>query len=171
MTQEGYGQAYRQGFGRTVRLLRSRGASVDSAEDVAQMAWLRGWQKLDQLRDEGMVVSWVNAIAVNYHRRGSHDQARYQALPELCGHVGIDLAPLDAAKILTYCRPRERALFEQQLGGLTTQEIAKKQGVSATAIRIRFLRARRAVRAKVEGRANERRESFQMHEFAVAMAQ
>jgi hypothetical protein len=75
-----------------------------------------------------MVVSWVNAIAVNYHRRGSHDQARYQALPELCGHVGIDLAPLDAAKILTYCRPRERALFEQQLGGLTTQEIAKKQG-------------------------------------------
>jgi DNA-directed RNA polymerase specialized sigma24 family protein len=57
MTQEGYGQAYQQGFGRTVRLLRSRGASMDNAEDAAQAAWLRGWQKIDQLRDEGMIVS------------------------------------------------------------------------------------------------------------------
>jgi hypothetical protein len=30
-----------------------------------------GWQKLDQLRDEAMIVSWVIAIAINYHRRGS----------------------------------------------------------------------------------------------------
>jgi DNA-directed RNA polymerase specialized sigma24 family protein len=166
MTQEGYGKAYQQGFVRTVRLLRSRGASMDTAEDVAQAAWLRGWQKLHQLRDDGMVVSWVNGIAINYHRRGSQDEARYQALPELCGHIGIDLAPLDAAKILEFCRPRERMLFEQQLGGLTTKEIAKKQGVSPTAIRIRFVRARRAVRASVEGRASERRESLRIRECA-----
>jgi DNA-directed RNA polymerase specialized sigma24 family protein len=164
MTQEGYGQAYRTGYSRTVRLLRSRGASQDTAEDVAQAAWLRGWQKLEQLRDEGVVVSWVNGIAINYHRRGSQDQARYQALPDLCGRVGIDLAPLDAAKILDLCRPRERMLFEQQLGGLTTEEIAKKHGVSPTAIRIRFVRARRAVRAHVEGRAVERRESSRVRE-------
>ena len=160
MTQEAYGQAYKQGFVRTVRFLRSRGASLDSAEDFAQAAWMRGWQKLDQLRDEGMIIGWVNAIAINYHRRGSQIEARYQALPELCGSVGIDLAPLDAAKILTLCRPPDRKLFEQQMGGLTTQEIARKQGVSATAIRIRFLRARRAVRASVECRASELRQSL-----------
>src|ERR1017187_7778167 len=104
MTQEGYGQAYQQGFGRTVRLLRARGASVDNAEDVAQAAWLRGWQKLDQLRDERMIVNWVNAIAVNYQRREGQDEARFLAMPELCGHIGIDSAPLDAAKILKFCR-------------------------------------------------------------------
>jgi DNA-directed RNA polymerase specialized sigma24 family protein len=125
---------------------------MDNAEDVAQAAWLRGWQKLDQLRDEGMIVSWVNTIAINYHRRESQYEARYQALPELCGNIGIDLAPLDVAKILKFCRPEDRMLFEQQLGGWTTKEIAKKQGVSATAIRVRILRARRAVRASVEGR-------------------
>ncbi len=168
MTQDGYGQAYRQGFSRTVRLLRSRGASIDLAEDFAQAAWLRGWQKLDQLRDEGMVVSWVNTIALNYHRRGGQDQARFQALTEVCGHIGIDLAPLETAKILEFCRPPERTLFEQQLGGMTTQEIAQKQGVSATAIRIRFLRARRAVRAKAEGRASERRESLRIRECAAS---
>jgi RNA polymerase sigma-70 factor (ECF subfamily) len=168
MTHEAYGQAYQKGFRRTVRVLCSRGAPVDFAEDIAQAAWLRGWQKLDQLRDEGMIASWVNAIAINYHRRGSQIEARYQVLPELCGHVGIDLAPLDAAKILNLCRPRDRVLFEQQMGGLTTQEIAKKQGVTTTAIRIRLLRARRAVRASLEGRASELRASFRTRESAAA---
>jgi len=150
MTQEAYGQAYRKGYALTVRLLRSRGASTDSAEDLAQAAWLRGWQKREQLRDARLVVSWVNTIALNYHRRGIKTEARFQALSEICGHIGIDLAPLEATRILKVCRPLDRTLFEQQLSGLTTKEIATKQGVSETAIRIRFSRARRAVRASVE---------------------
>jgi DNA-directed RNA polymerase specialized sigma24 family protein len=154
MTQEAFGQIYQKEFGRTVRVLRSRGASMDSAEDFAQAAWMRGWQKLDQLRDEALIVAWVNTIAINCHRRGSQIEARYQALPELCGSVGINLVALDAAKILGLCHPADRTLFEQQMGGLTTLEIAREQGVSATAIRIRFLRARRAVRASVEVRAS-----------------
>jgi DNA-directed RNA polymerase specialized sigma24 family protein len=160
MTQDGYGQAYQRGFIKTVRVLRSRGASPDHAEDVAQSAWLRGWQKLGQLKDDGMVVSWVNAIAINCHRRVGQQEARFQALPELCGHVGVDSAPFDTAKILESCRPGDRLLFEQQLGGLTTPEIAEKQGVSAAAIRLRFLRARRAVRASIEIQANALRASF-----------
>ncbi len=156
MTQEGYGQAYRQGFIRTVRLLRSRGASMEGAEDVAQAAWLQGWQKLDQLRDPGTIVNWVNAIAINYHRRGMQREARYQPLPDAYGRVEIDLAPLDTAKILNCCRPADRILFEHQLGGLTTEEIATKHRVSATAIRIRLLRARRNVRARLEDRRQER---------------
>jgi RNA polymerase sigma factor (sigma-70 family) len=169
MTRETYGQAYQQGFRRTVRLLCARGASADHAEDVAQAAWMRGWERLHQLRDEGMIVSWVNAIAVNVHRYTIHREDRYQTLPDLCGQAGIDLAPIDlahialaridAARILTLCRPRDRVLFEQQMGGLTTEEIATEQGVSATAIRIRFLRARRAARASVETRAADLRRS------------
>jgi len=157
MTRETFGQAYQQGFRRTVRLLRSRGASPHSAEDVAQAAWLRGWERLHQLRDERMIVSWVNAIAVNVHRYTIHYEARYQELPDLHSSAGIDLARIDAAKILTLCRPRDRDLFEQQMGGLTADEIATQQGVSTTAIRIRFLRARRAARASLEGRAAELR--------------
>jgi DNA-directed RNA polymerase specialized sigma24 family protein len=168
MTQEKYGNAYQQGFRKTVRLLRSRGASWENAEDLAQTAWLRGWQKVDQLRNEGIIVSWVNAIAVNYHRYASQHEARYQALPELCGKAGIDLAAIDAARILRLCRPRDRALLEQQMGGFTAGEMAGKQGVSATAMRLKLLRARRAVRATVEGRASELRESFRIQECAAA---
>ena len=61
----------------------------------------------------------------------------------------MDLAPLDTAKILECCRPADRVLFEHQLSGLTTQEIAQQQRVTTTAIRVRLLRARRAVRARL----------------------
>ncbi len=149
MTQEAFGQAYRQGHVKTVRFLRSRGASLHDAEDAAQSAWLQGWQKIHQLRDEGMIGRWINTIAVNYHRRGMSRQARYQELTDRCGQVGMDLAPLDTAKILECCRPADRVLFEHQLSGLTTQEIAQQQRVTTTAIRIRLLRARRAVRARL----------------------
>jgi DNA-directed RNA polymerase specialized sigma24 family protein len=149
MTQDAYGQAYRNGFRMTVGLLRSRGASSDSAEDVAQTAWLRGWQKRDQLRDDRLVTTWVNTIALNYHRRGNKNEARYEALPELYGSIGINLASLEVNRILKVCRPAERRLFEQQLSGLTTKEIADQQGVSETSIRIRFTRVRRAVRSRI----------------------
>jgi len=104
-----------------------------------------------------MIISWINAIAVNVHRYTVHHEDRYQTLPDLCGQPGVDLARIDAARILTLCRPRDRVLFEQQMGGLTTEEIAVQQGVSPTAIRLRFLRARRAALASVEGRAADLR--------------
>jgi DNA-directed RNA polymerase specialized sigma24 family protein len=174
MTEEGFGQAYRKGFMGTVRMLRSRGASVDSAEDVAQAAWLQGWQKLDQLRNDGMIGSWVNAIAINYHYRRSRQESRFQPLTDFQENVGVDLTPphianLDTQKILKLCRPSDRILFQHQLRGLNTEEIARKQRVSATAIRIRLLRARRAVRANMEDHAVKLRLSVQHQErFAAA---
>ena len=44
--------------------------------------------------------------------------------------------------------------------GATTEEIARKQGVTETAIRIRLLRARRAARSRVEKRAARIREHY-----------
>jgi DNA-directed RNA polymerase specialized sigma24 family protein len=126
---------------------------MDQAEDFAQTAWLQGWQRRHQLRNERKIVSWVNTIAINYHRRGGRYEARYQALHDVRGYVGIDSTPLETAMILKLCHPDDRILFEYQLGGLTTKEIAKKEGASTTAIRIRLWRARRAVRAREENRA------------------
>jgi RNA polymerase sigma-70 factor (ECF subfamily) len=173
MTEEGFGQAYRKGFTGTVRLLRSRGASIDRAEDVAQTAWLQGWQKLGQLRNEAMIGGWINAIAINYHYRRSRQESRFQPLTELEGDVGVDPAPLDiarmdAAKILKLCRPGDRILFQHQLSGLNTKEIARKQRVSTTAIRIRLLRARRAVRVNMEDHAGKLRLSVQDQERCAA---
>ncbi len=170
MTQEEYGEVYQQGFARTVRALRCRGASRDDAEDVAQSAWMQGWRKLAQLRDENMIVGWINMIAVNLYRRSGRMEARYQQLPEfeLCGEAGIDLVSLDVSKVLNSCRATDRPLFELQLCGMTSEEIAARHGVTATAIRLRLHRARHAVRETLKAGAVALQESYALDTAAAA---
>ncbi len=152
MTCDEYGQMYQQGFLRTVRLLQGRGASMNRAEDLAQTAWMQGWRKLDQLRDLSLLTGWINTIAMNFHRREGAREARYEELSGLESSAFVDPVSdrLDVAKILNTSRPRDRKLFEQQLDGLTIQEIADQLGLSATATRIRLFRARRAARGRLD---------------------
>ncbi len=77
---------------------------------------------------------------------------------EIVSPRGIDFAAIDVHRILDHCRPSERVLFEQQMRGATTEEMARSQGVSETAIRIRLLRARRATRSRLEQRAATRQD-------------
>ena len=153
MTREEYGLAYQKGFDLTVRFLLSRGAQREYAMEIAQGAWVRGWERLHQLRDEATVVTWVNTIALNSYRRVMRRDAPAHELPEVISPHGIDMAAIDIHRILSSCRPSERVLFEQQMYGATTEEIARTQGVTETAIRIRLLRARRATRSRLERRA------------------
>jgi DNA-directed RNA polymerase specialized sigma24 family protein len=151
MTTDRYGTAYQQGFDLTVRFLISRGLQRDNAEEVAQAAWVRGLERLSQLRNESFVVMWVNTIALNVYR----SSLRRKPLPvsELRDRTaGLDLAAIDVARILRFCRPCDRRLLEQSMIGVTPGEIADEQGVTETAIRIRLLRARREARSRVERR-------------------
>jgi RNA polymerase sigma factor (sigma-70 family) len=150
MTREGYGQAYQRGYDLTVRFLISRGVPRDKARDIAQAAWVKGWERLNQLRNENMVTTWVNAIALNVHRSVLRSEKTYQSLPEVYTGSEVNLAAIDLNRILKFCPPRDRALLELQMQGDTAEEIARKQGVTETAIRIRLLRARRAARNRAE---------------------
>ena len=64
MTQETYGEVYETGFHLTLRFLRSRGVPWDRASEVTQAAWTKGLERLAQLENDSMVVTWVNAIAL-----------------------------------------------------------------------------------------------------------
>lgn len=136
----------------TVRYLISRGVPSDQARDAAQAAWVRGWERLTQLRNESMVVTWVNSIAMNVHRSVLRSERSSQALGDYAQSAEMNLAAIDVARILKICRPRDRALLELQMQGNTTEEIARKEGVTEAAVRIRLVRARRAARGKVERR-------------------
>ncbi len=153
MTTDGYGQAYQRGFEVTVRFLLSRGLQRDNASEVAQAAWVRGWERLNQLHDEALVVAWVNTIALNVYRRVLRREPLNLTPSKLRDKTAvIDVAAIDMARVLEFCRPRDRTLLEQCLRGATTAEIAREHGVSVTAIRVRLLRARRHARNRVERR-------------------
>jgi DNA-directed RNA polymerase specialized sigma24 family protein len=151
MTRETYGEFYQDGRARTIRWLRSRGVARDLAPDIAQSAWLLGWQKIAQLRDERTTVTWVNAIALNIYRRAIQKERRQLTMhgTEPC-KTTLNLAAIDVSRILLSCRASDRALLEAQMVGVTPREMAREEGVSETAIRIRFLRARRSARTALQ---------------------
>jgi RNA polymerase sigma-70 factor, ECF subfamily len=167
MTNHGYGQAYEAGFERTVRFLVSRGAQRDSAQEIAQAAWVRGWECLRQLREDSTVIAWVNTIALNVYRRILQRETLMEPLRNVPGRIpvnsglaelnAVDLNTIDLKRALNSCRPSERNLLVQHMRGFSTKEIARHEGVSETAIRIRLHRARRAARLRLESAATRRR--------------
>jgi len=127
------------------------------AEELSQAAWARGWEHLHQLRGES-AVNWVNTIALNMFRSELRREKFMQPLMEIQSRIRMDIAAIDVGRVLSLCRPCERTLLEHQLKGSTINEVAQASGVTNTAIRIRLMRTRRAVRARLEQRAARLRE-------------
>ncbi|MBZ5675641.1 MAG: hypothetical protein LAP61_15480 [Acidobacteriia bacterium] len=161
MTREEYGNIYQTGRERTIRFLLSRGAAPGLAADIAQSAWLRGWERLSQLRDPQMILTWINSIALNQFRRVIRVERLHQELQRSAqGNTSLDLAAIDVARILGACRPLDRMLLEAQMKGVTAKEMARAHGLTETAVRIRFLRARRSARKALETRARKLGKEF-----------
>ena len=68
MLRNDYAAAFETGYSATRRFLLARGAPLEDAEEIAQAAWVRGWEFREQLRDPGLVGFWVNSIARNLFR-------------------------------------------------------------------------------------------------------
>ncbi|MCX6622162.1 MAG: RNA polymerase sigma factor [Acidobacteria bacterium] len=146
MTQEEFGTAYQSGFNLTVRFLVSRGLPYDGALETAQAAWVKGLERLGQLRNPSMVLTWMNSIALNIHRSYVRREPLRQELPELSILPKVNLAAIDVRRILKCCKQNDRLVLEwHYLEGYKVQEIARRQGWTETAVRIRLLRARRTV--------------------------
>ena len=152
MTVEAYGEAYRRGFDRTIRLLLSRGARNDCAREAAQAAWAKGWERINQLRNDSVVTTWVNTIALNCYRSVMRSENHQMPLTELPTKSDVNLDAIDLERFLAWCRPSDRRLFEAYLQGYPIEEIARMQGISYTAVRIRLLRARRWVQSRIKER-------------------
>lgn len=149
MKRNEYADAFQNGYSATRRFLLSRGAAIDEAEEIAQAAWVRGWEYRDQLRDPSMVSFWVNSIARNLFR------ARFRSSPVL-PLDGIDPSysmgiedHIEVRRMLDLCSKRDRALLEKSLEGYSAEEIAREEGITSTGVRVRMLRIRLALRAQL----------------------
>ena len=147
MTREEYGKSYERGFTLTVRFLVWRGVNAEAAEETAQTAWARGWERRAQLRDERQVVSWVNAIAWNVYRGlmrrpSTEELTDFPVLPQ------VNLDAIDVVRVLRSCKPHERLVLEQHyLQDIGIAELAQLRGWTSSGARIRLFRARRSARA------------------------
>jgi len=145
MERNDYGDAFLHGFGATRRFLLANGAAMDEAEEIAQAAWVRGWEYRDQLRDPSMVGFWVNSIARNLYR------ARFRGpiatpIDGLNPSYTMDLDALELRRLLDRCPQRDRSLLERNLEGYSAEEIAREAGITSTGIRVKLLRIRNSLR-------------------------
>src|SRR5258708_161313 len=151
MTREEYGAAYQKGYKLTVRFLVSRGLPYARAQETAEAAWTKGWERLGQLRNANMVLTWMNSIALNIHRSCIRREPLLQILPELPAPPKINLAAIDVQRILKSCKTKDRVVLHRYyIEGYKVGEIASSQGWTDTAVRIRLLRARRTVRKRLD---------------------
>src|SRR5580658_4516424 len=131
MQRNDYAQAFETGYGATRRFLLSRGAPIEEAEEIAQAAWVRGWEYREQLRDPGLVGYWVNSIARNLFRA----RFRARAMAPMDGVEApylMNLAEeIELHRLLDRCSRRDRRLLEQSLEGYSAEEIARAEGITS----------------------------------------
>jgi RNA polymerase sigma-70 factor (ECF subfamily) len=138
---------------------------VSSAEDVVADALLVAWRRFDDApRHLHAQRAWVFGIARNCLLTSRRGRGRREALavrvadggsaaagPSTTPHEGL-VAGLDLAAAWRRLRPAEQevlalAVYED----LTSAQAAVVLGTTATGYRLRLLRARRALRAQLDG--------------------
>jgi RNA polymerase sigma factor (sigma-70 family) len=160
MTQDQYGEAFRQGYPLTLRFLLSRGAAADIAEEMAQAAWAKGWECRAQLQRPHMIGAWVNSIAKNMLKNCIRSGQRLEALTEASQGDGMTAMSVDMKTILNRCGERDSAILRSfYVEGYTTEEIASKVGLTPVAVRVRMLRLRNSLRSQLTTAPNAVREA------------
>jgi len=157
MREDSFATAYQNGFRATIRLMLSKGALIDEAEELAQAAWVRGWECRQQLKSDDKVVQWVNAIAISTMHNEKRRSRRYEELDEgRTPHVPPTpvAARIDLDKLLKQCSVLDRSLIlHRYMGGLGMDEVARLHGLTCVATRVRLHRVRAALRQYAEPEA------------------
>jgi RNA polymerase sigma factor (sigma-70 family) len=149
MTATEFASGYQAGFSKTVQFLRSRGIGTD-ADEFAQAAWVRGWERREQIRNPSALTVWINSIALNLWREHNrHPVVGISDVRERASPPQNLIAILEVARRLKECSAEQRSLLEHfYLRGETVHDIARKAACSEVAVRIRLHRARQKL-AKV----------------------
>lgn len=164
ITEEEFAKAYRDGYQLTVRFLLGRGVPGSRAEETAQAAWARGWERRDNLRDSRVVVAWVNTIALNIFRNWYRKKKEDAELPpDVAQPSRSRSARVDVELSLSCCGEEDRKLLrEYYMEGYSSSELAKRRKCSPVAVRVRLMRARRSIQAGLEERRRRRLKAARM---------
>lgn len=155
LTPEQFTAAYRAGYGKTVGRVVRRGFPLEDAEDAAQDAYLRAWERLEQLRDPARFGPWVNAIAprqaVSNHRRIHRVEALEPGYePKVAWDV--DVRVFDLPRAMQRLSARQRQIVEAKSAGYSAGEIAAKLGLSVATVYSQYSRAVAEIRRQMNSR-------------------
>ena len=149
ITGKEFGQAYEKGRIQTVNFLISKGLQEEEANEKAQAAWAKGWERRYQMRDKHKALAWINTIALNLYRSSYRRNSRFESIREFPVPARIDVRNIDLYKRLNQCREMDQEILTlRYLKGFDISDLADRYDCTQTAIRVRLLRARRSLKAK-----------------------
>ena len=129
----------------------------DTAEDLVQETFLRGWRSRDDLRDTKAARAWLYTILRNEHAR-LYERQRPEihdpcSLPEVAVR-GYDTSAEAFAmrRALARLEPDYRdPLLLQVIGGFSCKEIGSMLDLNTNTVLTRLFRARKALRERLSG--------------------
>ncbi len=169
---------------RLARLARLNGVSATEAEDIVQETLLIAWRSLDHLREANRFDAWLDGICRKISRRAARRalSERERRAPDYAAdddqaEDALALAPAqDADPLDTLTRQELVTLLESALGllndaareavrlrylaDLPSDEAAARLGLSVNALEARLSRARKHLRAALNGPLRERAIEF-----------
>jgi RNA polymerase sigma-70 factor, ECF subfamily len=148
----------------------------ESALDVSQEAWVKGWQRLKQFQRESSFVTWMTRIVINLCLDHLRKQKRLRAesieqLDEELGGVERQMPVVNPNPTEGLERAELRQRIDRALGQLSVEhrtvivlhefeeleykEIAKRMGCSIGTVMSRLFYARRKMAALLAGLKRE----------------
>ena len=124
------------------------------AQDAVQQGLLRAWERLDTARPE-QFRAWLTRIVINECHNIQRRRKRVEPVEQMPEGVAPD--DLTAAEnelrgaIENLPEKLRVPLLLRYMEGYSEKEIAQTLGVPVTTVKNRLFRARRAVRAKIDG--------------------
>jgi RNA polymerase sigma-70 factor (ECF subfamily) len=149
-------QLYRDHVGRVFALCLRLAGDASLAEELAQEAFVRAWQKLGSFRGESAFSSWLYSLTVNTalseRRSRRRRTSRVVTTDDLSAfdRPGRPARPehrFDLERALAALPPGARAvLVLHDVEGYKHQEIADMTGIAAGTSKAQLFRARRLLR-------------------------
>jgi len=132
-----------------VTRLRRAGASPEDAEDVAQEALLRAWDRRIRFDDDGDLLRWCTVVARRSHIDGVRRQSRQRQLAEIPSESACrELDAVELRQVLGTVRTAMAELTEQEQASLRTSATGVRTD-RATQVRMAVARHRARYRLRL----------------------
>jgi len=146
-------RAFRDHYAQVYRFIRRRTGDHERAEDIAQEVFAAAAERLPDFSDAAQSpLAWLYTVAKRRFADEARRRAREPALEPAAGSLeyGPNVAATVQAAMGRLPEEQRQVLALKLLRGASFAEIGARLGTSQAAAKMRFVRALRALRAKLQ---------------------